>query len=304
MANALVARVNDDIITREDLVRDLRPDIALWQRALSEQDFQARLRTELRQRLRAEISRRLILQETDRQLNEGQKEYLKKEVEKERTRQVALSGGSLAAWRARLADFGLNEDAWRKFQLEQFTIQAFLNDRIEPQTAVTRDEILACYEQAKKEKYTVQPRAHMQLIKLRLEDHADLEGMLALARSLSGRARKGEDFATLAREYSKDPKAAEGGDWGLLHQGSFRVEAVNEALFTLPVGGVSEPIVDGNAVYIIRVAGRIEGRVIPFTEVQDECRDAAKRAKREKLVAEFVQRLYDKSHIEVHEENL
>ena len=144
----------------------------------------------------------------------------------------------------------------------------------------------------------------MFLVKLRIEDHAGKDEMLALARSLVAKARSGHDFADLARAFSKGPKAADGGDWGMMHYGSHRVEAVNEALATLPVGGVSDPIVSDGTTYIVKVAGRIEGRVVPFTEVQDQCRDAVRNAKRLAMVNEYIQGLYAKNHVEIYDDAL
>jgi len=304
VVNTVVARVNDQIITREDLFSEMHSLMAIWRKELSPQEFEDRVRMELRLRLRAEISRILVLREARKQFHDDQSEVLEKEVEKERQRQIALAGGSEAKWHNRLAAGGLTEQQWREIQKEWLTVQIFLHGYVTPRLTVTRQEMVDHYEKTRQSKYVVKPQAHMCLVKLRLEDHADQEEMLALARSLVAKARSGEDFARLAQAFSKGPKATEGGDWGMMHYGSHRVEAVNDALRTLPVGGVSDPILDGGNLYIVKVAGRIEGRVMPFTEVQDECRDAVKAAKRQKLVARYVASLYEKNHVEIYEDAL
>jgi len=303
IANAMVARVNEEVVTREDVLRDLRGDLAHWQETMTAEAFEARVREEAAQRLRAEIERRLVLQEARKRFNEEQVKYLDEEVTKERARHIA-AGTGLAAWLAALEAQGLTEEIWRKSQTELLMIQALLKQVIEPQIAVTQDEMLAEYERVKNKKYALPGRARLQLIKLRLEDHSDMAGMQAVARSLIARARGGQDFGQLAKQFSKDVKAPEGGDWGFLQKGSFRVEGVDEALFTLPVGGVSDPIVDGSAAYVVRVAERVEARTIPFTEVQDECREAVHTAKRGKLIVDYLDQLYKKSRVEVYEGNL
>ena len=303
VVNTIVARVNDEIITREDLLRGIRTDMAIWREALPPDEFETRVRIELRSRLRAEIGLRLVLREARKGLNEPQQEYLDKEVDKERTRQQALAGGE-AAWLANLARSGLTEESWRKSQTEWITAQSFLAAYMGPRVTVTRQEMLDYYTKAKEAKYVVKAQERMQLIRLRQEDHTDEAAMLNLARSLASRARTGEDFGKLAREHSKGPKADDGGDWGMMHRGSYRVEAVNEALATLPVGGVSDPIVHERNVYIVKVAGRVKDRVVPFTEVQDECRNAVKRAKQSQMVARYIDSLYVRNHVEVYEDNL
>ena len=65
--------------------------------------------------------------------------------------------------------------------------------------------------------------------------------MLAQARDLRNRAAGGEDFAALARSFSKDDKAAAGGDWGLYDWRSL-TPAETEAAAKLDKGGVSEVV--------------------------------------------------------------
>jgi foldase protein PrsA len=67
--------------------------------------------------------------------------------------------------------------------------------------------------------------------------------------------KNGEDFATVAAEYSTDNTTKEnGGDLGWLPQGILLTE-LDQAAFSLPAGNVSEPIVSANGYYyVIKVA--------------------------------------------------
>ncbi len=305
VVNTIVARINDEIITREDILRDLRGSMAQWKEKVSPREFEARVRIEGRTRLKAEISMRLLLSEARKQYSDdNQKEAIQKELDKQWQRLVAQYGGSEAALRDDLAKGGYTEASWRKRQEELMLVQIFLSEHLEPRVTVTHDEMLAYYESVKAERYVVKAMEHVLLIKLEQKDFADAKAMLSLASSLAARIRGGEDFGKLAKQFSRAAKAAEGGDWGLMERGSHRVEAINEAQATLPVGGVSDPIVDGQDVYIIKVADRQVARTIPFTEVQQECRAAVVRSKRDEMVNDYVKSLYSKNFVEVHEENL
>jgi parvulin-like peptidyl-prolyl isomerase len=305
VVNTIVARVNDEIITREDVYRDMRGSMAQWRKTLSVEEFAARTRIVGRARLRSEINLRLLLGEARKKYDdERQKEALEKEVDKQWQRMLAHAGGSVADLRAELARMGYTEASWRKQQQQIMLVQTFLTEYMEPRITVTHQEMQSYYDSVKDQKYVVEPMEHVLMIKLRLQDHADEKAMMSLARSLVSRARSGEDFGKLARQFSRGPKAADGGDWGMMHRGSHRLEAVNEAQATLPVGGVSDPIVDNGSVTLVKVAQRQVGRTIPFTEVQDECRLAVARAKRDQMVAEYVKTLYSKNFVEVYDENL
>jgi peptidyl-prolyl cis-trans isomerase SurA len=303
VVNSIVARVNDDIITREDIYRGMRGLVATWKATLPPREFQTRVRIEAAQRLRSEINLRLLMHEAKKKYNEQQEEILKAEVEKQWQRLLARFDGSVDAIQAELEKEGHTQASWRKQQHDMVMVYSFLSEYLAPRISITQRDMRQHYERVKK-KYVVMPMERMQLIKLRLADHANREAMLSLGRSLSRRAQMGEDFGKLAREFSRGPKASAGGDWGMMHRDCHRVDAINKALATLAVGGVSEAIVDRDSVYIVRVAERQIARTIPFTEVQEECRAAVKAAKREQLSAEYVKSLYEKSFVEVYEENL
>jgi parvulin-like peptidyl-prolyl isomerase len=82
----------------------------------------------------------------------------------------------------------------------------------------------------------------------------DREQALALATELRGRiVEGGEDFATLAAEYSDDlGSGANGGDLGWFARGAM-VAPFEEAAFALPVGEVSEPISTTFGYHLIEV---------------------------------------------------
>lgn len=61
-------------------------------------------------------------------------------------------------------------------------------------------------------------------------------------KELADKARKGEDFAGMAKKYSEDKQTAEkGGDMGWQHFGSF-IDEINAVAENMKVGDVSEPI--------------------------------------------------------------
>lgn len=83
------------------------------------------------------------------------------------------------------------------------------------------------------------------------------------AKKVVERLKKGEDFAKLAKELSKDTgSGAEGGDLGFVPRGSF-VEAIDEAVFSLPIDQVSEPIQSDFGWHVVEVLEREERELSP-----------------------------------------
>jgi len=93
------------------------------------------------------------------------------------------------------------------------------------------------------------------------------------ARSLAERARAGEDFAQLAREYSDDPQTKENGG-GL---GLFAVEDLSapydDVVSSMLPGETSEVVEGEFGFHIIRLLERVEGRPTTFEDVKDDLRE-------------------------------
>ena len=91
----------------------------------------------------------------------------------------------------------------------------------------------------------------------------------ALAQTLRDRARKGEDFAALAKQYSIDEtNKANGGDMSWLPRGVLdpRIDAV---MFEIPAGQVSDVITTNFGYHIIQVLEKDKSRPLPPELIQD-----------------------------------
>ena len=86
---------------------------------------------------------------------------------------------------------------------------------------------------------------------------------LTEARAIAEEARHGADFAQLARERSEGPLAEKGGDLGRdLPIAQLPVQ-LRSTIDSLGVGGVTDPIRDGNTIYIFKVNARTTANGAP-----------------------------------------
>ncbi len=83
------------------------------------------------------------------------------------------------------------------------------------------------------------------------------------ANDVIARLKAGEDFAALAKELSTDPgSGANGGELGSVPKGRF-VAPVEEAIFSLPIGQVSDPVESQFGWHVIEVLERGEQELSP-----------------------------------------
>ena len=87
------------------------------------------------------------------------------------------------------------------------------------------------------------------------------------AESVLEMAKKGEDFAKLAREYSDDPSKENGGDLGYFKRGRM-IKEFEDAAFSLKKGEISGLVKTSYGYHIIKVDDIKEKKVKPFDEVK------------------------------------
>lgn len=100
----------------------------------------------------------------------------------------------------------------------------------------------------------------------------------------------GTDFAALAKKKSEGPSAADGGDLGFFKRGVMVAE-FEKAAFTLPVGGISEPIRTKFGWHVLKVEERKSLSAPPLDEVKEQLRDKMLRGQLEKYTEQYVQEL-------------
>jgi peptidyl-prolyl cis-trans isomerase SurA len=115
-------------------------------------------------------------------------------------------------------------------------------------------------------------------------------------RQIESGARRFED---LAREFSEDGSAAQGGDLGWQATGSF-VPEFEEAMNRLPAGGLSAPVVSRFGVHLIQVLERRDV-TLDTKQMREQARAALREQKFETAYNEWVRDLRSRAYIELRE---
>ncbi len=100
---------------------------------------------------------------------------------------------------------------------------------------------------------------------------AEEEKARALGERVLQRLRTGEDFAKVARETSRGPSAADGGDIGWLRRGTIQKQ-LEDAAFALKDGRISPLVRAGPGLHVVKVEARRRGGGKAFEEVREEIR--------------------------------
>ena len=117
--------------------------------------------------------------------------------------------------------------------------------------------------------------------------------------SVLQKVKAGQDFATLAQEFSQDPgSSARGGDLNYFKRGTM-VREFNDAAFSLQPGQLSDVVTTQYGYHIIKVTDRKPGRVVPFEEVAPRIKQFLQGQKKQERRSAFIEGLKKKAKIEV-----
>ncbi|MGH8493514.1 MAG: SurA N-terminal domain-containing protein [Moraxellaceae bacterium] len=115
--------------------------------------------------------------------------------------------------------------------------------------------------------------------------------VLKKMQDIEKRARSGEDFAKLAKEFSQDPgSVASGGDLGLSSRGQF-VPEFDKILFSLKEGEISAPVKSQYGYHLIKLNKIQTEQAAAFATLRPELEKEAKQAKADELFTDQVDKL-------------
>jgi len=100
----------------------------------------------------------------------------------------------------------------------------------------------------------------------------DPAAALKQAQQILARAKSGQSFAALAKKYSKDPSARNGGSLGWVDRGSFaQLQAFGDALFGIKsVGDIAGPVKTQYGYHLIKLDGIQPGRTKTLAEAKPQ----------------------------------
>ena len=301
VAESIVARVNGDAILARELFDPIQARLDDARQAVSPEEFIKLRDGALRQQLRNLIERHLLIQEARRVLPEqairrlevmADQQFAEK-IESEMTRMGVSTEAEL---RRKLSETGQSLDQLKQYRRGTSLARQFLSMQIGPRLTASRRDMLKYFE-AHTDEFQRQAGVRWSEILISYDKHSSPEAALAQTEELLEQLRRGEDFAELARAQSDGATAYEGGKWDLTAKGSYIVAEVDKALFSLPVGQLSEPIQGPKGWHIVRVDERIEQGTASFVEKQQEILARLREQQFREESKNYMQQLIQKAHI-------
>jgi peptidyl-prolyl cis-trans isomerase SurA len=245
----VVAVVNNDVITWSELYRMMESEASEQVKALDEQERMKAFRDNEALFLEKLIDMRLQIQEAKRFGIVVSQQDIQETIENIK-KKYSLTEETL---KESLKKEGLTLEEYKKKLYEQILIGQLVNQQIRSKIIIS-DEDVRKHIEANKE---LMPDGEMFkirqiLLKQPKEGTDQKQKQEEKASRIIEKLKAGEDFSAIAREYSEEASAKQGGDLGYVKKSLLAKEFL-DVLSTMKPGDVSEPFWTERGLHIIRL---------------------------------------------------
>jgi hypothetical protein len=191
----------------------------------------------------------------------------------------------------KLHALGSSLESQRTVFVERQLAGSWLNEHTkdEPQPA-THEHLLAYYHQHVAE-WDTPARVRWEQLSAKFQNFdSKQEAYQNLAR-WGNDVLRGAPFAAVAKAHSQEVAAEDGGVHDWTNQGSLRSTVLDQVLFSLPEGALSQILEDEDGFHIVRVLQREVAKRAPFTEVQRDIKKALQDGGKERRQMEYLTKL-------------
>jgi peptidyl-prolyl cis-trans isomerase SurA len=287
----VVAVVNNDAITLGELEEALAATRADRQRAQGS-DEQAR-----RDFLNRFIETRLQLQEADREKVVVEEAEVDEEL-MDRIKRTNLK--DLDEFKAALKSQGISYESVRKRLRENIKLSKVVRRKVTIRVSVTEPEIdrYLAENQTKLETGLAYHARHILIAPEAGSGDAAWEAARIRAEVVRTQLKEGADFAELARKFSADATAKDGGDLGALKRGELSQD-IESRILALEPGQVSEPYRSELGFHIFRLESKdgLEGEGL--ARARQQIREILFRQKYEARLEAWLREIRERAVIEV-----
>ena len=287
-SNRIVAIVNNDIVTSLELEKAMKT--VAPQIPEGKQD-----------EIRKEVLFNLIDQKlVDQSIKRAGLQVSKEEVEQTINRLRKEQGLEKAeAFKASLEREGLTEEEIRAKIREQIQRYKLVSREIGSKIVISETVIQEAYHN-NKDKFQQPEGVHLAHILITVNPNSTEEAskQRLKAEEVLARLKKGEAFEDLARSFSQDPAASQGGDLGIFTLDEID-PALRETVIKLKPGEVSPILQSPQGWQIIRLIDYKQKKELTYLEAKDRIQDRLFQEEVDKRFGQWILKLRERSYIQI-----
>jgi peptidyl-prolyl cis-trans isomerase SurA len=296
VVDRIAAIVNSDVITLSEVDEAVRrrPDLM---EELADPDTRQQMMGKARQQALEQLVAERLLEEEIRKQDIKATEL---QIERAFELQIQANNTTRDRFLEELRKAGYGTSSYREELARRLQRQMLLDRMFMPKIKVGDDDVKNYYTQnvnaiqADAVEYCV---SHVLRHTPEGMGTTEVEAQRKLAEEILERARKGEDFAALAKQHSQDPSASRGGDLGCFRRGVM-VPEFEKPVFSLQKGEVSGVIKTKFGYHVARMNDIRGSSILPFDQVKERIQMKLTQDAMERQVARWVEEQKKKAFID------
>lgn len=289
----VAAQVNGEPITTQALNNRFRDRTRVSFETVQDNPRAQQVRKQILEQMIGDV---LLVQDAERR-----KFPVTPEMVNERFTKIREQFPSEEAFTQRLRARGLTAEQLKANIKKGLLYEQIIHKEIVEKVSVSPKELQTFF-QKHKDDYVQKEAVHARHILIKVAPDAspeDDQKAKARAKSLMAKAKKGADFAQLAKQYSDGPSKEQGGDLGFFARGQM-VKRFEEAAFKLKVGEISDPVRTKFGYHIIKAEGRRKAKRFSYKEAKDRVKADLTKEKATARYREYITTLRKKAKVTVH----
>jgi peptidyl-prolyl cis-trans isomerase SurA len=293
----IAAVVGEDIVLSSEVEEHAAPfmqEIAAMPNPTQRAARASALRREILDRL---VDERLIIQQATELKLSVSSEDVDRSIEQIKKENGGLTDAQLTA---ELLKAGQSMASYRQEIKKQIMRYRVLNIAVGSKVTVSDADVQSYYDGHMKSGDHVQVKAsHIFVAIPENADAVTLKAKEKFAHDLLDRAKSGEPFAKLAKDFSQDPATRdEGGDLGYFGR-DMLPKPIEEMVFSMKIGEVRGPVRADRGFHVIKLIDRRVNEVKPLAAVKEELRNQLRQKEMERQTKNYLSDLRKRTLVDV-----
>jgi len=297
VVDEIVARVNGDIISQDELerlTRELAQELKAHQEMGSqlEKDFETRQKDILRDRIDE-----LLLIQKGKELNINVDSEVSKYIANLQRQAKITDPDKFHEYVHQQA--GTSYEDFLAETKNQYVTREVIGQEVARHISITNQEIQNYYDKHKSD-FVRDEKVFLSeiLISIQGKDPNGVAAAEKKAKQVAAEAAKGQRFSDLARDNSDAATAKQGGELGGYKKGEL-LKTLEDAVWTLPKGAVTQPIQIPTGFEILKVDDHTKAGLAPLADVRSEIENVLYGPRMQPKVREYLTQLRKTAFLQI-----
>ncbi|MFC1621114.1 peptidylprolyl isomerase [Candidatus Omnitrophota bacterium] len=292
VVNKVVAVVNDEVITQQDVDHLLAVMYAQHVQAYTGDELLEKMEELKKDILKRIIEDKLILSRArELRINVTDGEILNK------LESIKSGFPSEEEFYGTLQTQGVTVANLKERYEDQILMRKIVNLEVRSRVDVVPSEISEYYEKHREE-FKQDEKYKVRHIFIKASDDVEFELAKVEITDIHDSLKKGRRFATFARQYSQGPNKDRGGDMGYIGRGEM-LQELDEAIFSLKPGEISDPIKTQVGYHIVKVEDIKHSGYLSLDDVKKDIEEMLFKKKLQEKLGDWLAELRASAYISI-----